>query len=319
MNRRIAAVVAAVLGLCLIAEVPARCQMRIEAIYGKDDRVDLYQVRDPRLRRLSDSTAAFFQSAAVRVKGNTAQLALDTYGTSFGLCKDEPFYSQPSGAFCTGSLVAPNVILTAGHCVHTGADCRDARIVFGFSVSREGQYPTAVPASDVYQCVKILSVRKEEEGEDWGLIELDRPVEGRQPLKVNESGAIKKGAPLVLMGYPSGLPLKVAAGASVKRVSKEGYFVADVDSYAGNSGSPVFNAETGLIEGVLVRGGEDFEDAGGCMKSKVYKPGDGGGEEVTRISAILPDLPSSAPARMLANWKPGTSFGELQRQAATEQ
>ncbi|MCX5789575.1 MAG: hypothetical protein NTX64_13880, partial [Elusimicrobia bacterium] len=89
----------------------------------------------------------------------------------------------------------------------------------------------------------------------------------------------------------------------------------DVDSYGGNSGSPVFNADTGLIEGVMVRGQEDFEDAGGCRKSKVYLQGAGGGEQVTMISALLSDLPGAAKERTLAAWKPGTALGELKAMA----
>ncbi|MCX5789840.1 MAG: serine protease, partial [Elusimicrobia bacterium] len=212
MKTRSSAAVGAVLGLCLALEAPAWCQMRSDALYGRDDRVDLYQVGDPTLKRLADSTAALFQAGAVRIEGDTAQLALYEYGSSYNLCKGERFYSQPVGARCSGALVAPNLILTAGHCVLTDADCRDARVVFGFAMTREGRYPTAVPASDVYKCSKIKSVRHEQGGVDFSLIELDRPVEGRQPLKVNGTGRVEKGEPLVLRGCPSGLPLKVAAG-----------------------------------------------------------------------------------------------------------
>ena len=36
------------------------------------------------------------------------------------------------------------------------------------------------------------------------------------------------------------------------------YFTANLDTYRGNSGSPVFNAITHKVEGVLVRGEQDF-------------------------------------------------------------
>ena len=36
--------------------------------------------------------------------------------------------------------------------------------------------------------------------------------------------------------------------------------MANLDTFMGNSGSPVFNKETGLVEGILIEGAEDLED-----------------------------------------------------------
>ncbi|MEK7233144.1 MAG: S46 family peptidase [Elusimicrobiota bacterium] len=35
--------------------------------------------------------------------------------------------------------------------------------------------------------------------------------------------------------------------------SNPGFFVANLDTYGGNSGSAVFNVETNLVEGILLR------------------------------------------------------------------
>ena len=50
------------------------------------------------------------------------------------------------------------------------------------------------------------------------------------------------------------------------------YFITNTDTYGGNSGSPVFNEETGLVEGMLIQGANDFlETQDGCMRSAIIK------------------------------------------------
>lgn len=43
-------------------------------------------------------------------------------------------------------------------------------------------------------------------------------------------------------------------------IRKRDFFMASLDAFVGNSGSPVFNKETGLVEGILVEGAEDFKE-----------------------------------------------------------
>ena len=93
-------------------------------IYGSDDRLDVYQEENALMRSLADSTVALFQSDAVRAKDGLAQLTTQSYGEALNLCKEEPFYEQGKGAFCSGSLVAPDIIMTAGHCVRSLGSAR---------------------------------------------------------------------------------------------------------------------------------------------------------------------------------------------------
>jgi hypothetical protein len=71
------------------------------------------------------------------------------------------------------------------------------------------------------------------------------------------------------MGLPSGLPLKLAGGASVSNNQPAAFVVANLDTYGDNSGSPVFNAATQEVEGILVRGENDFGQQGNCSVSLV--------------------------------------------------
>lgn len=89
-----------------------------------------------------------------------------------------------------------------------------------------------------------------------------------------------------------GLPLKIAGFATVRDFSKVGYFVADLDTFGGNSGSPVFSVKTKKIEGILVRGDEDFIDGpAGCTTMATYEQTGGRGEDVTKVSAFSAFVP----------------------------
>jgi hypothetical protein len=274
----------------------ASAQVNNNTIYGNDDRVDIYQVKDTRVLSLADSTVALFEAGKVSVNGSAATLATSPYGESMGLCKEERFWEQHNGAFCSGSLVGPDIIMTAGHCVTSDESCADTKFVFGFSIAEEGKSPDSVPAGEVYGCAKLLGRLQEGQGADWALVRLDRPVAGHKPLKLS-SGSLEKGDPIFVIGHPAGLPTKVAGGAKVRDASNPGFFVANLDTYGGNSGSAVFNGKTGLVEGILVRGEQDYVSKGDCRVSNVC-PDDGcRGEDVTKIANVSPNIPPSARRR----------------------
>ena len=86
--------------------------------------------------------------------------------------------------------------------------------------------------------------------------------------------------------------MKIAFGNTyVRRSNDAGYFVANLDTYGGNSGSPVINAGTGILEGILVRGETDFIHQGTCFESYVV-PDDGGrGEDSTKATVFAAHVP----------------------------
>ncbi|MEK6554242.1 MAG: serine protease, partial [Bdellovibrionota bacterium] len=205
------------------------------------------------------------------------------------LCKEEPFRDQLSLGFCSGFLVAPDTMVTAGHCIRTESACSSTSFVFGFNVQNAGAYPTETPADQVYKCAKLVNSVVESAGKDYAVVKLDRPVVGHNPLKLRQSGAIQVSDAVVVMGYPSGIPLKISGGAKVRSV-QTGFFVANLDTYGGNSGSAVFNETTGEVEGILVRGEADFVTQGSCRVSNRCADSDCRGEDVTRITEVLKDL-----------------------------
>jgi subtilisin-like proprotein convertase family protein len=260
-------------------------------IYGDDDRKDLFEVSSSLNRNLADSTVALLESSSLKAQSvSTLSLPTESFGSQNRLCLSEPYYDQPAGAFCSGSLVGANLILTAGHCVKDAYDCAKVRFVFGYSVKQAGKYPTSVEASEVYSCKRIISRKQEAAGSDYALIEIDRPVTNHDVLKLQRSRVAAAGDAVTVIGHPSGLPTKVASGGRVRKVSST-YMTTNLDTYGGNSGSAVFNSETGEIVGILVRGDTDFVAKGSCYVSNRCPAEGCRGEDVTRIDQVSSLIP----------------------------
>lgn len=253
-------------------------------IYGEDNRKDVYESSSA-LVELSKSTAAMIDNDKISTANGMATIKGETL-ESRGICADERFAQQITAANCSGFLVSENVLVTAGHCIKSQSDCDGYKWVFDFKMDSAKQKSIKVETSDVYTCTRIIARTLDQmTKDDYAVIQLDRKV-NRRPLSFRRSGGINVGDGVVVIGHPSGLPTKIADGASVRSRSSK-FFVANLDTYGGNSGSAVFNAKTGEVEGILVRGENDYvQSERGCMVSNVC-PADGcRGEDVTYITNI---------------------------------
>ena len=268
-------------------------KLSANVVYGTDGRLDVYQVTDDRLKNLAASTVALIKSAdLVAASGGQTTVVGSLFGVDYNLCSSEKFKEQSTAAFCSGSLVGPDLVLTAGHCIETMTDCSSTSLVFGFAVQSPGALPQKVSTSNIYKCKEIVKTVRINTGADFALIRLDRPALDKKVLAVRRSGELNVGDELVVIGHPVGLPTKVTTGGRVRSVSNPDFVVANVDTFGGNSGSAVFNAQTGLIEGVLVRGEQDFVRQGSCNISYTCSEDGCRGEDITRISvarALIPD------------------------------
>lgn len=259
-----------------------------KVIYGDDNRHDVYQETRSAVTEVADSTVALIPSRNMRLNAGSYTLVSSVFGKEMMLCQDEPYYNQPSAANCSGSLVGEDLIATAGHCVSTG-DCSSYSFVFGFKMQDEFTAPQSIPATEVYSCKEIVS-REYTNGQDYALVRLDRPVKGHRPLTLAQAPS-QAGDGVLVIGHPSGLPTKVTDSAVVR--SQEGtHFVANLDTYGGNSGSAVFNEKTLEVVGILVRGAQDFkyDSKNKCYRSNVCPEEGCRGEDVTNISYIVEAL-----------------------------
>ena len=241
-------------------------------IYGEDDRYEVAKYPNKAFRNLAKSVAGMVKATKLKEDiGNSEFYTFrkQTAGDKFELCEEERFADQYSLPICSGFLIAPDTLVTAGHCVEDMLDCANFKWVFDFTQGTE-----RIKKSDVYSCKKIFERKLYQSKwkiQDYAVIQLDRPVEGRKALKFRRKKKAKIGTKLVVIGHPSGLPMKITDNGKVQRMNKEEiwkpistlwkkryYFNANVDTYAGNSGSPVFNRKTKEVEGILVQGGEDY-------------------------------------------------------------
>lgn len=264
-----------------------------KSIYGVDDRRDLYEVNMPAVLRDADSVVSLFKDRDVVDNGDgTSTLTTRRFGTEYNLCPREAFSNQPIGAFCSGFLVASTVIATAGHCVTTDAAAARTRFVFGYRMVDATTPTLIVKNSDIYRGVALLGRKQIDAGPDWALVQLDRPVVGHHVAPINRTGKVPGNQAVHVIGHPVGLPLKYADGARVNDNSPEAYFTANLDTFGGNSGSPVFNSVTHVVEGVLVRGATDFIAKGDCFVAAKYPNTGSRGEDCTRtteFAALVPE------------------------------
>lgn len=262
------------------------------AIYGLDHRREIYELddRDPG-KRAADGVVALFRTAKIRDNGDgTSTLATTVFGPEYSLCPQEPFFHQPLGPFGTGFLAAPDIIVTAGHCVRPGT-LTEVRFVFGFEMMDATSPRLVIDNEEIYRGVEIIGREVVTGGADWALVRIDRPVTNHEVLKIRREGRIEDHQSVFVIGHPVGLPKKFADGATVRNNEAPAFFVANTDTYAHNSGSPVFNDHDRVVEGVVVKGGTDFVKCGECYMSLVYGNDDGRGEDCTRTTLFASLVP----------------------------
>ncbi|HBA61414.1 MAG TPA: hypothetical protein DCZ92_11480 [Elusimicrobia bacterium] len=214
-----------------------------------------------------------------------------------------------------------------------GDFCENIRVVFGFRKDLGGVIPPSAPARDVYKCAKVIS-HSLVSGPDYAVFKLDRKVSGRWPLAINRGNrGLSAETPLFVIGHPSGLPLKIAGDAEVVAVDTDVYvndnwggktkwadqgysFLTNLDTFHGNSGSPVFNLYTLMVEGILVSGDNDYvphadypgqSRAANFPQQPVSDLGKGVGEVCTKISVPASRIPATgvekAALKMNAKYK----------------
>jgi V8-like Glu-specific endopeptidase len=167
------------------------------------------------------------------------------------------YLDQPTCGSCTGFLIAPDVIVTAGHCVESMEDADKYIWIFDYTTDRphnsKNRYIT-VPLRDQYTVKEILSAELSDNGSpiDYSVLRLDRKTD-RDPYRFRTSGEIGLYNDVYMIGSPTGLPLKLVDNSYVVNTTPSTWFKNSLDGFPGNSGGPVFNS-TGFIEGIHVRG-----------------------------------------------------------------
>jgi len=275
-------------------EVGARVD---SVVYGDDDRTDWYAhpSADWRLRA-RESIVALVPSGNLDTSDpDDVRVTGETLGERRDLCEGERFRDHPTGANCSGTLIDRDLVLTAGHCVESLGECTGTRFVFDYRYEADGVLANISMDEDVYECRQLVA-QQNGGGLDYAVVQLDRPVVAPHAPAPTRTmlGALPTDTPLVVIGFGSGIPMKIDDGGEVlsPRAGSLDWFGANLDTFGGNSGSGVFDATTGEVVGILVRGERDYRSEGDCnvVNTLPERPGDGSEEECTYAARAVEAL-----------------------------
>ena len=266
----------------------------LAGVFGEDDRLDTFKAPD-HLQSLAKSVPALVQKHRILTISEKEYSLSGKPLSIFNLCSDEVFFEEKNIANCTGSLIAADLVLTAAHCLGSAEySCESYSIVFDYK-------RTAVPfpqehilsKDQVYDCKKVIwrEFTPQGNGVDLLVLQLDRPVLDRHPVKVDFGLELKVGEPLTMIGHPLGISQKVVAYGEVLELDKKlGSFKHNLDTFSVNSGGPIFNIRNELV-GVLVRSTVDnFQKRDGATCNEWGRAGSNDFAEGNNLAPLLKRL-----------------------------
>jgi hypothetical protein len=270
-------------------------QSQAPVVYGTDSRTEVIGHSDGTLRaRALESTVALMSASDVNPPNpSNITFKARTLGEIYNLCGGERFRDDPAPAFCTGTLIDDDLVLTAGHCLPNADTCASTRFVFHFS--KETYYSLGpVTAADVFSCQDIV-VRAQGvvNGKtlDYAIARLDRSATPRfTPAPVRAGNrALATGQQVALIGASGGTPLKIDSAGKVlePRAPTLDYFVAALNAFHGDTGASVYELVGYSVAGILVRGDKDYATNGNCRVARICGETGCRGEGITYVRPAI--------------------------------
>lgn len=303
-----------------------------DVIYGTDDRHEVENYPDDLIQSYSHSVAGMVFTQQLFLDEPDSNEKIDFYRETLSetnphYCPNMRFNQQFTLPRCTGFLVAKDVLLTAGHCVDNASKCSDDyRWIFNYT-SKSDQ----INLDDIYKCKKIITskfIQKRKKiihgiasaliSIDYALIILEPEKEKnntqRHPLPFRKTGRPLPYTPVLTLGHPLGLPMKIADNAYLDPILKlsdnpiDSFLfgfnrsISNLDNFVGNSGSPVINVNTGRVEGLLLGGADDMVNYSPnpyrkCLKTNRLENTPENFQEEVLLTASIPELKNIEQAK----------------------
>lgn len=245
----------------------ANCNIQVK------DRVrDFYELDlnncefDKKMALKSGCIMAVFDREKFTTDGDSVVLTVDKcIGEKMNLCNTERFYNQPSEAIGTAFLLDSTHVLTAYHNIKN-LPAERLVLVTGYEyLYYSHNLRVKLPNTDIY---KIKKIELSTSSLDFVKIELDRPITNRTIPTYDTTDRELSGTSIFTVGYPLGMPLKTISNGRIVKTFDPNHYLISIDAYRGNSGSPIFDVETGNIIGMLIGGDADIEKNGSCYTLK---------------------------------------------------
>jgi V8-like Glu-specific endopeptidase len=283
-----------------------------EVVYGTDNRQDVFAHPDATLRaRAQQATVALMRPSALNTSNpNNVTFNASTLQASQNLCSTERFLNDPTAAFCSGTLIDDDLVLTAGHCITSANDCSNTRFVFNYYRPTSTTLQT-VTTADIFSCTSIVARQQgtvNGQNLDFAVVRIDRAATPRftpAPVRTGNT-ALSVGQNVAVIGSGSGIPFKIDAGGSVRdaRSGTLDFFVASTDTFGGNSGSGVYETSSYTVAGILVRGEVDYRSNGSCNVVNTCTETGCRGEDITYVHPAIQAYCAAATSTRLCGNQP---------------
>lgn len=208
----------------------------------------------PNLRKLASGVAAVFLSEYLMPHDHEAvSIPVDPQNPeSMDRLKD--------WAHGASFLVGKSLLATAGHVLGIrGTEVFGKHFLLGYQTNQAGEIKTHFPANMALTAESLVDSQNFTYI-DWGLLTVNRPAPAStQILRINEKDNLQPETPVFIIGHPLGLPAKYTGQGKVTAVEEQ-TFTIDLPIFMHHSGSPVFNARTNKVEGIV------FNEDGYCFK-----------------------------------------------------
>jgi V8-like Glu-specific endopeptidase len=237
-------------------------------LYGKDNRKDfaegmtVYNIPTKKIEDLTKSVCAIVHKSAIddtdpkKPKLKRSSLTESpSRGPCPSLCDGVTFKDQKGIELLegTGVIISSKRVLLAFHILED-KKIEDYRVLLDYTINTKD----VLDPDDIKKITSHVPKMDKHKDVDFDVIEIEGSFsKAHNPsVEFNKVNDLHNGDDVFMMGFPSGLPLKIADSAQVFLKGNE-FFCSNLDAFAGNSGSPVFN-KNGRLEGILVAGAKDY-------------------------------------------------------------
>ena len=201
----------------------------------------------------SENSGKFFPG----IIGKDDRKILDTWESPWGAIGRINVAGYRSKTMCTGTLIAPNQVITAAHCLfdaRTGKAHVPGKLNFVAGVRRD-QYLAHTTA----KCTHLLpgytftkTPRLKDAEKDVAVVVLANPLDV-PPFPLAQTNEISLQKELISAGYARDRPFLLATDSTCKPLkTSERLWLTDCDTNYGGSGGPVISRQNTTLTAIMV-------------------------------------------------------------------